>query len=97
LSCSLRLTEDDNGDGVVDAEEGALIVVFTKTGTAANLLTKYRPPCPVFVATPSERVLRQANAQFAQRPTLQARGFWASGFGCGVGLSLFVQKIVHSL
>jgi pyruvate kinase len=60
--------EDKNGDGLVDSDEGALIVVFTETGVAADLLSKYRPPCPIFVASSNETVLRQTNTHFAQQP-----------------------------
>jgi pyruvate kinase len=58
--------EDKNGDGLIDSDEGALIVAFTETGVAADLLSKYRPPCPIFVASTNEAVLRQTNTHFAQ-------------------------------
>jgi pyruvate kinase len=35
------------------------IVVFTRSGTSAHLISKDRPRTPIFAYTPSERVYRQ--------------------------------------
>ncbi len=43
-------SEDADGDGVIDATEGCLIVALTATGKGTDLLTKYRPCCPVVCA-----------------------------------------------
>eukprot|EP00854_Cymbomonas_tetramitiformis_P018552 gene18553-22149_t len=65
---AVEYAQDKNGDGVIDASEGALILVLTETGLAADLVSKYRPPCAVFVASPVDAVLRQCNTRFAQYP-----------------------------
>lgn len=44
-----------------------MILCITETGSSAKLITKYRPPCPVVVATKSDQVLRQCSAFFGQR------------------------------
>merc|ERR1711871_635464 len=61
-------SQDADGDGVVDSQEGALLIVLTETGVPADLLSKYRPPCPIVVVTPSTAVARQTNSGFAQYP-----------------------------
>jgi pyruvate kinase len=43
-------------------------VVLTEDGSAAKAVAKYRPPCPVVVACPSERVLRQLGVVFGVYP-----------------------------
>ncbi|GLC61308.1 hypothetical protein PLESTB_001741900 [Pleodorina starrii] len=45
-----------------------LIVVITESGRAANLVSKYRPPCLVIVASANAQVLRQASVSFSQVP-----------------------------
>ncbi|GLI64206.1 hypothetical protein VaNZ11_007398 [Volvox africanus] len=47
-----------------------LIVVLTENGRAANLISKYRPPCLVVVASNNAQVLRQASVSFGQVPLL---------------------------
>lgn len=42
------------------------MVVMTNNGFASDMITKYRPPHPVIVVSPDERVLRQTNARFGQ-------------------------------
>ena len=59
---------DKDGDGVIDATEGTAIVLLDETGKAADLITKYRPPCPVFVCTPSKSVLIFHTTRFGQIP-----------------------------
>ena len=59
---------DKDGDGVIDATEGTAIVLLDETGKAADLITKYRPPCPVFVCTTSKSVLAHTNTRFGQIP-----------------------------
>lgn len=46
----------------------AVIVVASSTGECAALVSKYRPPCPVVVATNNEVVIRQTSGNFAQFP-----------------------------
>jgi pyruvate kinase len=58
-----------------------IIVVMTQTGHAAALISKYRPPCPIVVASNDEQVLRQCNALFAHRPLKvgpQASDTWST-------------------
>lgn len=45
-----------------------LIAVLTSKGTASGMVSKYRPPCPIIVASPDDQVLRQAGITFAQIP-----------------------------
>lgn len=42
-----------------------LQVVLTADGTAAQLVSKYRPPCPVVVVSDSEAVLRGLAGYYA--------------------------------
>jgi pyruvate kinase len=65
---TLVFSEDIDGDGVVDATEGALLIVITSTGEAAALVSKYRPCCPIVVATDKDSVVRQTSALYAQYP-----------------------------
>lgn len=46
-------------------QDTACIVCVTETGAPAKLISKYRPPGAVFVASTNDTVLRQANASFA--------------------------------
>lgn len=45
-----------------------IVVVQTKDGRYADLVSKYRPPFPVCVACPDDQVLRIARAKFGQIP-----------------------------
>ena len=74
---AVEYSADENGDGVVDAEEGTAIVVLTEDGVAADLITKYRPPCPVFVCTNSVAVMKHTKTRFGQVPV------WIGGEGEG--------------
>eukprot|EP00961_Rhodomonas_salina_P121851 1640547-Rhodomonas_salina.1 len=65
---AIEFSEDLDGNGVIDAEEGALVVVITRDGSAANLVSKYRPCGPVIVVSDSEDVLRGTMSRFAQIP-----------------------------
>ena len=38
--------------------KAAAVVVFTSTGRSARLVSRYRPPVPIFAVTPSERAAR---------------------------------------
>jgi pyruvate kinase len=48
----------------------AAIVVFTTSGTTARLISRFRPPVPVYAFTPSEAVARQLAIQFGVAPML---------------------------
>jgi hypothetical protein len=76
---AISFCTDANGDGIVDLTEGCLAVVLTENGSAARLVAKYRPPCPVVVVSPNATTLRSLSATFGLYP-LQAR--FASGRGC---------------
>ena len=54
---AVEYSADRDGDGVIDATESTAVIVLTGSGHAADLITKYRPPCPVFVATHSAAVV----------------------------------------
>lgn len=45
---------------------------MTEDGSAARLVAKYRPPCPVIVVSPNARALRSLAVTFGLYP-LQAR------------------------
>ena len=51
--------------GAIDCA-AELIVVMSGDGTAARAMSKYQPPCPVLVVTPSEHVARHTSAYFGQ-------------------------------
>eukprot|EP00961_Rhodomonas_salina_P053978 724802-Rhodomonas_salina.1 len=63
---AIDFSEDRDGDGVIDAEEVALVVVLTSTGLAADLVSKYRPTGPVLVITDNEATVRQTSSRFGQ-------------------------------
>eukprot|EP00798_Chlamydomonas_sp_ICE-L_P024511 gene24511-10113_t len=46
----------------------SVICCVTKTGSAAALIGKYRPPCPILVVSDEEQVLRQSGVYFGQCP-----------------------------
>ncbi len=46
------------------------MVVFSRTGLAADMVAKYRPPCPVLVASDQEHVLRLVAPRFGLYPLL---------------------------
>ncbi len=48
---------------------------MTEDGTACRLLSKYRPPCPVVVLSPNQRVLREAALRYACYPLWLKDGF----------------------
>lgn len=43
-------------------------MVFTRSGTAAQLISKYRPPCPVITLSDHDWVLRQASLTYGLYP-----------------------------
>ncbi len=49
------------------------IVVFTKTGFTARLISKFRPPVPVIAFTPSEEILRRLSIYHNITPLLMKR------------------------
>ena len=70
VKSSIDLQEDKDGNGVVDANEGTVIVVVSSSGAQADLISKYRPPCPIVVVTDSKQVARHAAGRYGQRPLL---------------------------
>jgi pyruvate kinase len=50
------------------------IAVLTKTGTAARLISKYRPEAPILMGSTQEQVLRQANLMRGVVPFLSSAG-----------------------
>ena len=52
----------------VDIPNLGCVVVFSETGIAANLASKYRPVCPIVVVTSSEVVVKRTNTVYAQYP-----------------------------
>ncbi|HTM52120.1 MAG TPA: pyruvate kinase [Bryobacteraceae bacterium] len=46
------------------------IVVFTATGSSARLISRYRPPDPIFAITPNEAVARHLSIQYGVNPIL---------------------------
>ena len=41
---------------VLDSQAGEICVVFTADGSASNMVSKYRPPCPIVVVSESDEV-----------------------------------------
>jgi pyruvate kinase len=60
---------------VAAASEAGLkaIVVFTTSGSTARLVSRLRPPVPVYAFTPDERVARQLAVQFGVRAVTAPR------------------------
>ena len=48
----------------------AAIIVFTSTGASARLVSRYRPPVPIFAFTASPAVARQLSLIYGIRPVL---------------------------
>ena len=71
---AISFCTDANSDGIIDLSEGCLAVVLTEDGSAARLVAKYRPPCPVVVVSPNARALRGLAAVFGLHP-LQVASF----------------------
>jgi pyruvate kinase len=46
------------------------IVVFTASGATARLISRFRPPVPIFAFTPSDSVARQLALQFGVFPAI---------------------------
>lgn len=42
--------------------------MFSSSGVAADMVAKYRPPCPVIVISRTEHVLRRCCARFGLYP-----------------------------
>eukprot|EP00195_Chlamydomonas_chlamydogama_P007138 CAMPEP_0202895824 /NCGR_PEP_ID=MMETSP1392-20130828/4951_1 /ASSEMBLY_ACC=CAM_ASM_000868 /TAXON_ID=225041 /ORGANISM="Chlamydomonas chlamydogama, Strain SAG 11-48b" /LENGTH=1605 /DNA_ID=CAMNT_0049580967 /DNA_START=110 /DNA_END=4924 /DNA_ORIENTATION=+ len=64
--CAVAYSIDANDDGVMDASEGCLAVVLTKTGYAPTMVGKYRPPCPVIVVSHDAQMLRSLSPRYGQ-------------------------------
>ncbi|KXZ44735.1 hypothetical protein GPECTOR_63g60 [Gonium pectorale] len=65
---AINFSLDVNGDGVLDASEGCIAVVFTRSGLAGQLVAKYRPPCPVLLISDHDWVLRHASLTYGLYP-----------------------------
>ncbi|GFR42123.1 hypothetical protein Agub_g2966 [Astrephomene gubernaculifera] len=65
---AITFSMDSNGDGVLDASEGCIAVVFTRSGRASQLISKYRPPCPVITISDHDWVLRHASLAYGLYP-----------------------------
>ena len=48
----------------------AAIVVFTASGSSARLVSRYRPPVPIYAMTPHETVARQLSVNYGVTPVL---------------------------
>jgi len=46
------------------------IVVFTASGSSARLISRYRPPDPIYAITPNEAVARHLSIQYGVVPIL---------------------------
>ena len=44
------------------------IVVFTETGTTARLISKYRPPCPIYVFATEPHICRRVSLYWGVKP-----------------------------
>jgi len=49
------------------AVEARAIVVFTATGSTARLISRFRPPVPIYAFTPKETIARQLQVSFGAR------------------------------
>jgi pyruvate kinase len=52
------------------AASAAAIVVFTRTGSSARLIARFRPPVAIYAFTSSEAVARQLSVVFGIRPVI---------------------------
>ena len=43
-------------------------MVYTQTGTTARILSKLKPPCPIFAFTPAETVRRRMTLYWGVQP-----------------------------
>ncbi|KAG2495346.1 hypothetical protein HYH03_006615 [Edaphochlamys debaryana] len=68
VKSAITFSMDANGDGIQDASEGCIAIVFTRSGLAAQLISKYRPPCPVITISDHDWVLRQASLTYGLYP-----------------------------
>ena len=50
--------------------DAAAIVVFTSTGSSARLVSRYRPPVPIFAVTPHDTTARQLAVNYGVAPVL---------------------------
>lgn len=51
-----------------ESKNNCFCVVHSEMGVVADLVSKYRPAFPVFVATPNDQLLRTCRAKFGQIP-----------------------------
>lgn len=52
------------------SSNAAAIVVFTASGSSARLISRYRPPVPIFAFTPSEQVARSLGIVYGVKPVI---------------------------
>jgi pyruvate kinase len=69
--------EPGNAEIVADAAyraareaKATAVVVFTASGSSARLVSRYRPPVPIYALTPSETVARQLAINYGISPIL---------------------------
>ena len=69
--------EPTNAEIVADAAyrsareaKAVAVVVFTASGSSARLVSRYRPPVPIYGFTPNETVARQLAVNFGIKPIL---------------------------
>ncbi|KAK3237337.1 hypothetical protein CYMTET_52583 [Cymbomonas tetramitiformis] len=72
LLCSVATSAVEYQDTGSSDGTTSMILVLTRTGAAADLVSMFHPPCTVLVASEDPRVLRQTTIRWAQhgwRPT----------------------------
>ena len=52
------------------AAKVAAIVAFTRTGRSAQLISRYRPPVPIYAVTPSEEAARALSVCYGVIPVI---------------------------
>eukprot|EP00960_Hanusia_phi_P009241 266800-Hanusia_phi.AAC.1 len=63
---AIEFSEDLDGNGVIDSDEVAVVIVFTHSGRSADLISKYRPSGPVLVVSDKDEVIKKTNCRFGQ-------------------------------
>ncbi len=71
LTCDFTQTPEivaDVANRAANIARPAAIVALSASGFTARLVARYRPPVPIFVFTPSERVVRQLSVVYGVQP-----------------------------